>query len=189
MSSGLIQFDRFRPYRTFWCVTGVSVLLDWLTKVWVTQTVPFGAYFLDDPERQPIIIFSRFWIVHVGNKGAAWGLGAQQGVKPLLIFLALAVLALIWRWRKPLMRELTYGQLAFGLFVGGTIGNVLDRLLGDHVIDFIDIHLPYYRFPAFNVADSCICVGVGLYLFMSYREDGLRREAMASHAGEDNIKR
>jgi signal peptidase II len=166
-----------------------SLLLDWLTKLWVTRTIPFGSYFLDDPDRQPIIIFSRFWLVHVGNKGAAWGLGAQHDVKPILIFLALAVLALIWRWRKPLMRELSYGQLAFGLFVGGTLGNVLDRLFGDHVIDFIDIHLPYYRFPAFNIADSCICVGVGLYLFMSYREDTLKREAMASHAGEDNIKR
>jgi signal peptidase II len=56
------------------------------------------------------------------------------------------------------------------------------------VIDFIDIHLPYYRFPAFNIADACICVGVGLYLWMSYRDDRLRREAMASHAGDDLSK-
>jgi signal peptidase II len=95
------------------------------------------------------------------------------------------VLALVWRWRKPLLRELQGGQLAFGLFVGGTLGNVRDRLLGDHVIDFIDVHLPYYRFPAFNVADSCICVGVGLYVIMSYRHDRLRREAIVSHGGED----
>ena len=74
---------------------------------------------------------------------------------------------------------------AFGLFVGGTLGNVRDRLFGDHVIDFIDVHLPYYRFPAFNVADSCICVGVGLYIIMSYRHDRLRREAIVSHGGED----
>lgn len=167
----------------------IAVLVDWLTKLWILKSIPFGAYFLDDPERAPIIIFSRFWLVHVGNQGAAWGLGSQWGVKPLLIFLAFAVLALIWRWRQPLMRELAYGQLAFGLFVGGTLGNVLDRIMGNHVIDFIDIHLPYYRFPAFNIADSCICIGVGLYLFMSYREDYLRREAIISHSGEDNIKR
>lgn len=167
----------------------IAVLVDWLTKLWILKSIPFGAYFLDDPERAPIIIFSRFWLVHVGNQGAAWGLGSQWGVKPLLIFLAFAVLALIWRWRQPLMRELAYGQLAFGLFVGGTLGNVLDRIMGNHVIDFIDIHLPYYRFPAFNIADSCICTGVGLYLFMSYREDYLRREAIISHSGEDNIKR
>jgi len=98
---------------------------------------------------------------------------------------SLAVLALVWRWRQPLLRELQGGQLAFGLFVGGTLGNVRDRLFGDHVIDFIDVHLPYYRFPAFNVADSCICVGVGIYVIMSYRHDRLRREAIVSHGGED----
>ena len=76
--------------------------------------------------------------------------------------------------------------VAFGLFVGGTLGNVRDRLFGDHVIDFIDVHLPYYRFPAFNVADSCICVGVGIYVVMSYRHDRLRREAIVSHGGEDS---
>jgi len=47
------------------------------------------------------------------------------------------------------------------------------------------VHLPYYRFPAFNVADSCICVGVGLYIIMSYRHDRLLREAIVSHGGED----
>ena len=47
------------------------------------------------------------------------------------------------------------------------------------------MHLPYYRFPAFNVADSCICVGVAIYVVMSYRHDRLRREAIVSHGGED----
>ena len=91
----------------------------------------------------------------------------------------------MWRWRRPLLRELRGGQLAFGLFVGGTLGNVRDRVFGDHVVDFIDVHLPYYRFPAFNIADAGICVGVGLYLWLSYRQDAERRAALASHAGED----
>lgn len=176
---------RLRPYLSFWSVVAGVFILDVLTKLWVVSTIPFGAYYLDDPERAPLVVFSRFWIVHVGNKGAAWGLGAQYDVRPFLVFLALAVLVLVWRWRKPLLRELALGQWAFGLFVGGTLGNVRDRVFGDHVIDFIDVHLPYYRFPAFNVADSCICVGVFLYLIMSYRDDRLRREAIASHAGED----
>jgi signal peptidase II len=180
---------RLRPYASFWSVVAGVFILDVLTKLWVVSAIPFGSYYLDDPERTPLVIFSRLWMVHVGNKGAAWGLGAQYDVRPFLVLLAFAVLALVWRWRKPLLRELALGQWAFGLFVGGTLGNVRDRVFGDHVIDFIDVHLPYYRFPAFNVADSCICVGVFLYLFMSYRDDRLRREAIASHAGEDSPPR
>ena len=179
------MLSRIRPYLSFWAVCLVAIVVDVATKLLVVRHIPFGTYFSDDPARPPIMIFDRLWIVHVGNKGAAWGLGAEHDVRPFLILLALAVLALVWRWRKQLLRELQGGQLAFGLFVGGTLGNVRDRLFGDHVIDFIDVHLPYYRFPAFNVADSCICVGVGLYIIMSYRHDRLLREAIVSHGGED----
>ena len=64
-----------------------------LTKLILVRQIPFGAYFLEDPERSPVVVFPWLWIVHVGNKGAAWGLGAQYGVRPFLVFLALAVLA------------------------------------------------------------------------------------------------
>ena len=179
------MLSRIRPYLSFWAVCMIAIVVDVATKLLVVRHIPFGTYFSDDPARPPIMIFDRLWIVHVGNKGAAWGLGAEHDVRPFLILLALAVLALVWRWRKQLLRELQGGQLAFGLFVGGTLGNVRDRLFGDHVIDFIDVHLPFYRFPAFNVADSCICVGVGIYIIMSYRHDRLRREAIVSQGGED----
>ena len=179
------MFARLRPYLSFWTVGVAALATDIASKLLVVRFIPFGTYFGDDPARPPIMLFDWLWLVHVGNKGAAWGLGAEYDVRPFLILLALAVLALVWRWRLPLLRELQGGQLAFGLFVGDTLGNVRDRLFGGHVIDFLDVHLPYYRFPAFNVADSCICVGVGLYIFMSYRHDRLRREAIVSHGGED----
>jgi signal peptidase II len=177
--------SRLRPYLAFWAVCLTAIAADVGTKLLVVRMIPFGSYFAGDPARPPVILAERLWLVHVGNKGAAWGLGSQYDVRPFLILLALAVLALVWRWRQPLLRELRGGQFAFGLFVGGTLGNVRDRLFGDHVVDFIDVHLPYYRFPAFNVADSCICVGVALYVVMSYRHDRLRREAIVSHGGED----
>jgi signal peptidase II len=185
LSAGFASPARVRPYLAFWSVGLAAFAADVLTKLLVVRYIPFGAYFDGDPDRSPIFLLKWLWVVHVGNKGAAWGLGSEYDVRPFLVFLALAVLALVWRWRHPLMRELAGGQVAFGLFVGGTLGNVRDRLFGDHVVDFIDVHLPGYRFPAFNVADSCICVGVMLYLIMSYRQDHLRREAMASHGGED----
>ncbi len=179
MASGL------RPYLIFWTVALAAFAADVGTKLLVVRSIPFGTYFPGDPERSPVELLPWFWLVHVGNKGAAWGLGSQQDVRPFLVLLALVVLYLVWRWRRSLLLELTGGQLAFGLFVGGTLGNVRDRVFGDHVIDFLDVHLPGYRFPAFNVADACICVGVGLYLVMSYRQDASRREAIASHSGDD----
>lgn len=181
------MISRLRPYLAFWVVCLCAIAADVGTKLLIVRKLPFGTYFASDASRPPVMLTDRIWIVHVGNKGAAWGLGADHDVRPFLIFLAVAVLALVWRWRRPLLRELQGGQLAFGLFVGGTLGNVRDRLLGDHVIDFVDVHLPYYRFPAFNVADSCICVGVSIYLVMSYRQDRVRREAIISHAGDPPV--
>jgi signal peptidase II len=177
--------SRFRPYLTFWGVAVAALVADVWTKALVARHLPFNTYFPDADGTGPWQLLPRLWIVHVGNKGAAWGLGSEHDVRPFLVLLALAVLGFVWHWRQPLLRELRGGQLAFGLFVGGTLGNVRDRVFGDHVVDFIDVHLPYYRFPAFNVADACICVGVGLYLWLSYRQDAARRAALASHAGED----
>ena len=177
--------SRFRPYLKFWGVAVAALVADVWTKALVARHLPFNTYFPDADGTGPWQLLPRLWIVHVGNKGAAWGLGSEHDVRPFLVLLALAVLGFVWHWRQPLLRELRGGQLAFGLFVGGTLGNVRDRVFGDHVVDFIDVHLPYYRFPAFNVADACICVGVGLYLWLSYRQDAARRAALASHAGED----
>ena len=178
--------SRLRPYLTFWVVVATSLATDLWTKALVVRHLPFNTYFAEADGAGPLQPLPWLWIVHVGNKGAAWGLGSTHDVRPFLVLLALGVLFLVWRWRQALLRELRGGQLAFGLFVGGTLGNVRDRVFGDHVVDFLDVHLPYYRFPAFNVADACICVGVGLYLWLSYRQDAERRAALASHAGEES---
>ena len=104
----------------------------------------------------------------------------------LLASLALATLVAIFFWRSALGLRDRLAQICFGLLCGGIVGNLTDRLLHGYVVDFLDVILPWYgHWPAFNVADSCICVGVVIYLFMSYRQDYLRREAIVSHAGED----
>ena len=59
--------------------------------------------------------------------------------------------------------------MAFGLLCGGILGNLVDRLLHGHVIDFLDFHFGSYVYPTFNVADSGICVGVILYIWHSLR--------------------
>lgn len=185
---------RLRLYRTFWVLGALAIVLDWLTKWLVVKYLPFGTYFIENPAQPPVQLTSWFWLVHVGNKGAAWGMGSQYEVQPWLLLLACLVLGFVWWSRRALLLDLPRGQWAFGLFVGGILGNMHDRIWGwtdAHgvmrrlVVDFIDVHLPYYRFPAFNIADSCICIGVGLYLLFAYRHDASRRAAIVSHAGDD----
>ncbi len=88
----------------------------------------------------------------------------------MLILLAIVVLAVIFRFRKELILEHVSMQYAFGFLCGGIIGNLTDRLVHGHVIDFLDFHLlPDYRWPAFNVADMAICTGMFLYIVCNIR--------------------
>jgi signal peptidase II len=113
------------------------------------------------------VIKGFFYIVHVGNTGAAWSMFSGQSV--LLATLALATLVAIFFWRSALGLRDRLAQICFGLLCGGIVGNLTDRLLHGHVIDFIDLHFGTYVYPTFNVADSGICVGVMLYLWQSLR--------------------
>lgn len=181
---------RLAPYATFWLVSLSALFLDQLTKWLVVRSIPYPTYVPGEGAGEPIrLIGDAVWLVHVGNRGAAWGLGADHpGTKLFLVGLALAVLAFVWLKRREFLRELGGGQLAFGLFVGGAIGNVVDRLARDHVVDFLDVHLPFEllgsrRWPAFNVADAAICVGVALYFAFLWRQDRDLRRRIADQAG------
>ena len=157
-------------YRLF-MIAGVILVLDQITKILVQYSIPFeSSYFAPD---RVTIIEDFFYLVHIGNKGAAWGMFSEySGVLTLLSF---AVLLFIFCFRKQL--ELNRGtmQIAFGLLIGGILGNLIDRIRVGHVIDFIDIHLPFTlpyilpfgRWPAFNIADSAIVVGMLFYLLLS----------------------
>ncbi len=119
------------------------------------------------------IIPGLFNLVHVTNKGAAFSLFA--GVEsPLRHYFfvsvnTLAALGLtIAAWKVGPSRRLY--RWSFALIAGGAIGNLVDRLLHGAVIDFLDFYIGVYHWPAFNVADSAICVGVGLMLFANLQE-------------------
>ena len=80
--------------------------------------------------------------------------------------IALIALVALWLFRKSLGFEHLWGRFALGIFAGGVVGNLIDRIRFGHVIDFIDVHLPLinYRWPAFNIADCGICIGVTIYI-------------------------
>ena len=157
-------------YRLF-VIAGLILVLDQITKILVQYSIPFeSSYFAPD---RVTIIEDFFYLVHIGNKGAAWGMFSEySGILTLLSF---AVLLFIFCFRKQLELHRGTVQIAFGLLIGGILGNLIDRIRVGHVIDFIDIHLPftlpyilpYGRWPAFNIADSAIVVGMLFYLLLS----------------------
>lgn len=165
----LLCIDRFKPYLRFWLVWFLFLILDQGTKFWVVSSIPVDTYLVPGP---PAIIDDFFYIVHVHNTGASWGL--LSGFSLGFAILAIIALSVIFCFRKTLELKKTYLQWTFGLLCSGIVGNLIDRLAYGYVIDFIDIHLPGYRWPAFNVADSCICIGVVLYFLYSLLGIGAR---------------
>lgn len=148
---------------------GVAVfVLDQLTKWLVAARFEFNPRHLHGNGVDRPVIDGFFYLIHVGNTGAAWSMFAGQGV--LLAALAVLTLAGIYFWRHALGLRGTAAQVSFGLLCGGIVGNLIDRLLHGHVIDFIDLHFGNYIYPTFNIADSGICVGVLLYLWQNLRE-------------------
>ncbi|WP_374304017.1 signal peptidase II [Ferrovibrio sp.] len=128
-------------------------------------------FLLDLMQQNPqgIVIAPFFNLVLVWNTGVSFGLFQED--TPLrnwtLIGVAAAVLVwlLVWLWRAQ-------GRLigaALGLIVGGAIGNIIDRYRFGAVFDFLDFHAFGWHWPAFNVADSAIVIGVGLLLLDGFR--------------------
>ena len=154
----------------------VSVFVaDQATKLWIVHELPFGTGAWHFAESYQIgwrhggleVIPGFFYITHVGNTGAAWSM--FSGRSGWLALLAAATLLAIYFWRRSLGLQERFVQVGFGLLCGGILGNLVDRLQYGHVIDFLDFHFGTYVYPTFNVADSGICIGVGLYLIHSLR--------------------
>ncbi len=157
---------RLLAYRRLLVIALVVVAADQLTKAAIVANLAYGTY--GEGRGAVTVIRNFFYLVHVGNTGAAWSMFSGQSV--LLAVLALATLVAIFIWRDALALREKRSQLCFGLLCGGIVGNVVDRLRYGHVVDFIDLHFGSYVYPSFNIADSGICIGVILYLWHSLRE-------------------
>jgi signal peptidase II len=162
------------PNRRIALIACVIIGLDQFTKQLVLRflgPVPFA--------HEKIIIPGFFRLVHWGNTGAAWSM--FRGNNYALALVALVALAVLFFSRHHFDSATLLGQSAFGLIFGGIVGNLIDRLVWKHVIDFLYFYLQpaagnEIGFPAFNVADSAICTGVGLVLLLT-----LRNERAAKH--------
>ncbi|MCH6580320.1 MAG: signal peptidase II [Nitrospinae bacterium] len=144
-------------YLYLFLASNVLIILDQYTKLLVSTHIPQGHF--------KMVIDGFFAITHIRNPGVAFGLFAEgpSQFKTLLFvgFSLIAIIAiLIFFHQTPRERKMV--QVALILIFSGAIGNLIDRILYHEVIDFIDLFVGRYHWPAFNIADSCITVGVVL---------------------------
>jgi len=114
------------------------------------------------PGRKIAVIERFFYLTLVHNRGAAFGIFPRQGF--LFIILSVATIAILLVCYRRFFASGAVARLTGGLILGGAAGNLIDRLRFDHVVDFLDFQFGSYHWPAFNIADSAICVGVALLI-------------------------
>lgn len=142
----------------FFLIASLVVVTDQLSKTWIRSY----------PEEQPISEIGFFRLTHIHNTGAAFGL--FQGQSFALTIVALVSVAVLLVYALFIYRRFPYsdnmlGKPALGLVLGGIVGNLIDRLHFGYVTDFISVGI----WPAFNIADSAITVGVIVFAYSLVR--------------------
>lgn len=161
-------------YTRLFVIAAIVFLLDQLTKLWIVKNITFKSYYYPQDPDVIEVIKGFFYIVHIGNEGAAWGMFSGHG--EILAIFTLIALGAIYLFRESLELHRKTVQIAFGLLIGGALGNLADRMLRGHVVDFLDFHfgftipliLPNGRYPAFNLADCGIVIGVFIYVLTGF---------------------
>ena len=142
-------------YVLLFFVSGVLIVMDQYTKLMVSLHIPLN-YSVK-------VVEGFFNFTHIRNSGVAFGLFAsQQSEYKALMFIAISTIAiiaiLVIFHQTPKEKKMV--QTGLILIFSGAIGNLIDRILHGEVIDFVDFFINRHHFPAFNIADSCITVGV-----------------------------
>ena len=148
----------FPPYSWVWLLlSALVILLDWETKQWASESLELY---------RPQEVFSWLNMTLAHNYGAAFSFLNNAGGWQRWLFSGLAsvvsVVLLVWLIRLPRSQWLT--GLSLALIIGGAVGNLIDRIQLGYVVDFVDVYYRGWHYPAFNVADSAITVGVVLLL-------------------------
>jgi len=142
-------------------------ILDQVTKWLVRKNIPYG---FEIP-----VVPGFFSLVHTSNTGAAFSMLTGNN----LLFLCLASVALVFiiyflirscRAKPDQQRLTTITQIAIGLLASGILGNLTDRVLQGAVTDFLNFYYDGHYWPSFNVADSCICIAIGLLILASFQK-------------------
>ena len=151
-------------YRILTIISIVILALDQATKLYVDANFRLH-------ESMPVI---RGWfnLTYVRNKGAAFGIFADSAVRiPFFITVSIvAMFGILWYIRR-IRNDQKLAVFSLSLVFAGAFGNLIDRIRLGEVIDFLDVYWQRHHWPAFNVADSAICVGITLLLIDMWREE------------------
>jgi len=150
-------------------LSGFIVILDQLTKYLVNVFQP-----------NMVVIPGFFNLTYIKNAGAAFGI--FQGKQPFLVGVSLLAMGLLLFLLFHERQEKTGLLLALALILGGTCGNLIDRIRSGMVIDFLLFYIKQYQWPAFNVADSSISIGVGILILVTLLES--RNKSTSQELGE-----
>ncbi len=138
-------------------LSGLVIVLDQVTKYIAETSLDY---------RIPVDVFTSLNMTLVYNKGAAFSFLSDAGGWQRWFFMTLSTvisIALVY-WLRSVDKNRIYLASGLALILGGAIGNLIDRSLHGHVIDFIDVYYSTWHFPAFNIADSAISLGAGLLI-------------------------
>lgn len=145
------------------------IVLDQVTKLLIVRKLAY---------HESITVVENFFeIIHARNPGAAFSFLRDSSFRlPFLITVSIvASVAVIAIYRK-LRPEQKLVSLALALILGGAVGNLIDRVRLGEVVDFLNVHWYQHYWPAFNVADSALCVGVGLLALDIIREEKRKKK-------------
>jgi signal peptidase II len=146
-------------FKPFAMIAGLVVLLDQATKLLVLAKMPLY---------HSITVLPGFFnLTHIRNPGGAFGFMAagSQGIRNLLfVGVSIVAMGLIVYFYRSTPKTYPYLASALAMIFGGAVGNLIDRLRFGEVVDFLDVYVGAYHWPAFNVADSAITVGITIFI-------------------------
>jgi signal peptidase II len=152
--------SKYGKYKKLAVISGLVIILDQITKILILKNLPLY--------HSISIIPGFFNITHIHNPGGAFGFMAHQDSSLrtfLFLFLSSCAVGFIFYFYKNAYRAHPFLASGFALILGGAIGNLIDRIRFGKVVDFLDFYIRNYHWPAFNVADSAITVGVTVFIF------------------------
>lgn len=167
--------ESLNKYLLLIVITTSVLILDQLTKLYIVST--FALY-------ESVTVFENFLhITYILNPGAAFGIFAGRAASfRIPFFLTLSVVASVGIILFYRAVEDRLVQVALSLILGGAIGNMIDRARLGEVIDFIDVHWYNNHWPAFNVADSAITIGVGLMILDMFLKNSNEQRATSNES-------
>lgn len=144
-------------------LTGIVLILDQMSKISIANSMSL---------HQSIPLIPYFQLTYVHNPGAAFSFLSDAGGWQRWFFICLSslvsVVLCVWLYRLP--NGAIWQSAGLSLVLGGALGNLIDRVIYGSVIDFLDVYYRHWHWPAFNIADSAITIGVGILLLDSFKD-------------------